>query len=79
MDRIKKRQRPELSGILNYLQKPRDDYDQLTDFKDLFSFSKNNLMRKEIIKIIKRVQIREIIKLMKKAKKQKMNLLHPFK
>lgn len=79
MDRIKKRQRPELSSILNYLQKPRDDYDQLTDFKDLFSFSKNNLMRKEIIKIIKRVQIREIIKLMKKAKKQKMNLLHPFK
>lgn len=43
MNHINKWHRPELSSILNYLQNPRDDYDQITDLKNLFSLPKNDL------------------------------------
>jgi len=53
--RIKKRRRPELSGVLNYLQNPHDNYDQITYLKDLFSIPKNDFIRKQIIKLIERI------------------------
>jgi len=55
MDHIKQRRRLKLSGVLNYLQNPHDDYDQITDLKDLFSRPRNDFIRKQIIKMIKRV------------------------
>lgn len=45
-DRIKKRRRSELSGVLNYLQNPHDHYDQITYFKDLFLLPENDFIRK---------------------------------
>jgi len=55
MDRIKQRRRLELSGVLNYLQNTHDDYDQIRDLKDLFSRLRNNLIRKQIIKMTERI------------------------
>jgi len=45
-DRIKKRRRPELSGVLNYLQNPHDDYNQITYLNDLFSLPKIDYINK---------------------------------
>lgn len=34
MDRIRKRRRSELYGLMNYFQNAHDDYDQITVLKD---------------------------------------------
>lgn len=47
-DRIKKRRRPELSGVLSYLQNPHDDYDKITYLKDIFLIPKNDFIRKQL-------------------------------
>uniref|UniRef100_A0A2S2QKB9 HAT C-terminal dimerisation domain-containing protein n=1 Tax=Sipha flava TaxID=143950 RepID=A0A2S2QKB9_9HEMI len=84
-NRIKKRRRPELSGVLNYLQNPHDDYDQITCLKDLFSLPKNDFIRKQIIKLIERIHIenypikeeqqqRESIKFTQLTLKEKLEL-----
>lgn len=58
-DRIKKRRRPELSGVLSYLQNPHDDYDKITYLKDIFLIPKNDFIRKQIIKLIERIHYNE--------------------
>ncbi|KAL4083320.1 hypothetical protein QTP88_028649 [Uroleucon formosanum] len=58
-DRIKKRRRPELSGVLSYLQNPHDDYDKITYLKDIFLIPKNDFIRKQIIKLIERINYNE--------------------
>jgi len=77
-DRIKKRRRPELSGVLSYLQNPHDDYDKITYLKDIFLIPKNDFIRKQIIKLIERIHYNE--HLMKNnniiLNKQKVDLLH---
>jgi len=55
IDRIKMRRRPELSGVLSYLQNPHDDYDQIMYLKDLFSLPKSDFIKKQIIKLIERI------------------------
>lgn len=52
MNRIKKRRRPELSGVFSYLQTSHDSYNKIKDQKNGFSLYKNDFIKKEIIKII---------------------------